>query len=201
MRTSTTCAPMVRMAWTIDNRVPPVEITSSTKTSRSPLWTLLMNMSVLAYAVVCLSDTSPGSPYFRFRIKTYGLRPRRESAGASGNPIARPLEDVRLAFHMPVPHQDDAVADRGVDHATVGGIDPIAHVVVAGGQFRAPRIDQDEVREVAHADCPGLDPEGPRASPRREFERLHRRKRLRVPVRELLQERGHLHRFEHVEAV
>src|SRR5437667_190163 len=70
MRTSTTSAPRVRNAFTIAKRVPPVEITSSTKTTRSPRRTLLMNMSVFEYPVVCFSETSPGRPYARFRTKT-----------------------------------------------------------------------------------------------------------------------------------
>jgi len=63
MRTSAISAPRVRMAFTIAKRVPPVEITSSTKTTRSPWRMLLMNMSVFEYPVVCFRDTSPSRPY------------------------------------------------------------------------------------------------------------------------------------------
>ena len=70
IRMSVISAPIFLNAWAIERRVPPVEMTSSTKTTRSPRWMLLMNMSVFAYPVVCLSETSPGSPYRRFRMKT-----------------------------------------------------------------------------------------------------------------------------------
>src|SRR5713101_9626935 len=97
------------------------------------------------------------------------------------------LEDLRFSADPPTPHQHGTVADHRVHDVPVGGIDPIADVVVARRELRPARIDEDEVREAVDANQPGVDPEGSRASERGELERLERRKDCRVPMGELLE--------------
>src|SRR2546426_155847 len=276
IRTSAISAPSPRRAFPIARSVPPVEMTSSTKTTRSPLPIPLMNMSPFEYPVVCFRETSPGRPYRRFRTKTYGLWTRIDSPAASGNPIdsavtilsqrfqspirtssertssrtsGRPrgipsvigwtkysyspkrtigdsarlarrrsraisdprheipcdprgfFEDFRFASHPATPHQHDAIADRRVHDVPVGGVDPVADIIMSGRELRPPRIDEDDVREAVDTDEAGIDAEGPRTSEVRELERLDRRHDGRIVVRIFLQERCDLHRLEHVEVV
>src|SRR5712664_2317794 len=111
------------------------------------------------------------------------------------------LEDFRFSADPAAAHQHGAIADHRGHDIPMGEIDPIADVVVARGKLRPARIDEDEVREAVDADQPGVNPEGSRASERRELERLERRQDRRVPMGELLEERRDLHRLEHVEVV
>src|SRR5207245_9000640 len=55
------------------------------------------------------------------------------------------LEDFRFASHPATPHQHDAIADRRVHDVPVGGVDPVADVIVSGRELRPPRIDEDYV--------------------------------------------------------
>src|SRR3989475_5894997 len=73
------------------------------------------------------------------------------------------LEDFRFSADPATSHQHDAVADHRIHDVSVGGIDPIADVVVAGRELRPARSDEGEVRGPVGAQPPRLDPQGPRA--------------------------------------
>src|SRR5467141_3463676 len=111
------------------------------------------------------------------------------------------LEDLGLSLDAATSHQDDAVADHRVDDVTVGRVDPIAHIIEAGRQLGAARIDEDDVREALHADDARVDPQRPRAAEVRELIRLESGQDPRIVGRELLHEARDFHRLEHVEVV
>src|SRR3989441_5163235 len=76
------------------------------------------------------------------------------------------LEDFRFSADPAAAHQHGAIADHRVHDIPMGGIDPIADVVVARGELRPARIDQDEVREAVGRGQPGGDSQRPRAPER-----------------------------------
>src|SRR3989475_9505986 len=77
------------------------------------------------------------------------------------------LEDFRFSADPATSHQHDAVADHRIHDVSVGGMDPIADVVVAGGGLPPARVGEDEVREPGDAAQTRLHPKGSRAPPRR----------------------------------
>ena len=89
-----------------------MEMTSSTKMTRSPLPIPLMNMSPFEYPVVCCRETSPGRPYRRFRMKTYGFRTRIDRPAASGNPIDSAVTILSQRRQSPIRANSDRTSSR-----------------------------------------------------------------------------------------